>query len=246
MNYRFTDPGRFDKKFQTINGIDPELYEVPLPDNLNTEEDPPQKSSNNFDQNGKKRSQEISQTPDRRSTKTADIIGKRVRFKDEADPVGVPVALYSSNSMKNHQRRIYQIGTSDHYEIGKTKEWSVSELENLPEVSGSKETILDIPMKSSPVQYQYNFSNIEEVVALVAPYSEKASHETQPRVLLTRPTYVLIKWKDILPEHLNHPSLMEDCKSFILKSKLLGAISKTSGITLRGWIDELRGQNESG
>ena len=127
-----------------------------------------------------------------------------------------------------------------------TKQWSVSELENLPDVSGSKETILDIPMKSSPLQYQYNFSNIEVVVAVVAPYSEKASHKTQPRVLLTRPTYVLIKWKDILPEHLNHPSLMEDCKSFILKSKLLGAISKTSGITLRGWIEELHGQNESG
>ena len=92
MNYRFTDPGRFDKKFQTINGIDPELYEVPLPDNLNTEEDPPQKISYNLDQNGKERSQELSQTPDRRSTKTADIIGKRVRFTDEADPVGVPVA----------------------------------------------------------------------------------------------------------------------------------------------------------
>ena len=50
---------------------------------------------------------------------------------------------------------------------------------------------------------------------------------TQP--LLTRPTYVL-KWKDILPQHLKHTSLVGDCGSFILKSKLLGAVSKRIGL----------------
>jgi hypothetical protein len=44
--------------------------------------------------------------------------------------------------MKNHQRRIYQIGISDHYEIGKAKEWRFSELENLPEVSAARKQYL--------------------------------------------------------------------------------------------------------
>src|SRR5205823_2819866 len=128
---------------------------------------------------------------------------------------------------------------------GKAKNWGLSELANLPEVSSNKETILDIPMNSSPVHHQYNFSNIKKVVAVVAPYSENASHESQPEVLLTRPTYVLIKWKNILPQHLKHSSLMGDCESFVLKSKLLGAVSKANGITLRGWIEILRGQIKS-
>jgi hypothetical protein len=87
---------------------------------------------------------------------------------------------------------------------------------------------------------------MEKVVAVVAPYSEKASCESQTRELLTRPTYVLVKWRDILPQHLKHSSLMGDCESFILKSKLLGAVSKTNRVTLRGWIEGFRGPNESG
>lgn len=162
MNYRFTDPGRFEEKFQLSNGIDPELVEGAPPDNLNTNEDregPLQKSSNHVGQKGKERYQEISQTPDRRSTKPTDIIGRRVRFQDKAEPVSVPVAWYSSNWKKNYQRRIYQIDSSDHYKIGKAKKWGLSEIANLPEVSSSKETILDIPINeqqsgSSPIQFQ--------------------------------------------------------------------------------------------
>jgi hypothetical protein len=80
---------------------------------------------------------------------------------------------------------------------------------------------------------------------MVAPYSEKASCESQPKELLTRPTYVLVKWKDILPQHLKHSSLMGDSESFILKSKLLGAVPKRNRVTLRDWIEGFRGQNES-
>jgi hypothetical protein len=133
--------------------------------------------------------------------------------------------------MKNHQRRIYQTGPSGHYEIGRAKQWGQSELEDLPEVSGSSQTILDIPLKSNPIQYQCSFNNIKSIVAVVASYSEKSSHPSHPRGLLTRPTYVLVKWKDILPEHLQHPSLLTGCGSFILKSKFLSAIPKKDRAT---------------
>jgi hypothetical protein len=180
------------------------------------------------------------------SKKPTDVIERRVRLQDEKEPVGVPVAWYNSNPMKNHQRRIYQIGQSGHYEIGKAKEWGLSELENLPEVSGSKETILDIPLKSSVAQYQYNFNNIEKVVAVVAPYSKSSSHGSQSREPLTRPTYVLVKWKDILPEHLQHCSIMADCESFILKSKFLCAVPKRNRAAWRDWIEDFCCQNENG
>jgi hypothetical protein len=68
-----------------------------------------------------------------------------------------------------------KVGQSGHYEISKAKQWDLSELRNLPEVSGSKETILNIPLISRGAQYQYNFNNIEEIVAIVALYSEKSS-----------------------------------------------------------------------
>lgn len=247
MNYRFTDPGRFDEKFQLISGQDPELVEEAPPDNLNTDADlagAPQTTSNHFMDKGKGRYQVISQTIDRQLPKLTDIIGTGVRSQDEPEPVRTAVAWYSSNSIMNRQRRIYQIGSSDHYEIGKAKHWGPAELANLPELSGGNETILDIPMNSSPVHRQYNFNNIE-VVAVVAPYSGKASHKSRPRELLTRPIYVLIKWRDILPRHLKHSSLMGDCKSFILKSKLLGTVSKANRITLNHWIENVRGQIET-
>jgi hypothetical protein len=57
-----------------------------------------------------------------------DVIEGRVGSPDETEPVGVPVAWYSSIQMKNHQRRIYQIGPSGHYENGKAKQWGLSEL----------------------------------------------------------------------------------------------------------------------
>lgn len=179
----------------------------------------------------------------KQSKKPMDVIEGRVGSPDETEPVGVPVAWYSSNQMKNHQRRIYQIGPSGHYEIGKAKQWGLSELENLPDVSSSNETILDIPLKSNPIQHQYNFDNIKKIVALVAPYSSHASHPTR---LITRPTYVLIKWKDILTEHLQHSSLIRDCESFILKSKFLSAIPKRNRATWKDWIEDFRCQNQSG
>ena len=146
---------------------------------------------------------------------------------------------------KESPAEIYQSGRPDHYEIGKAKEWGLFEIEHLPEVTGNKETILDIPMKSSPFRRQYNFSNIERVVAVAVPYSEKAGHETQPKKLLTRPIYVLVNWKDLLPQHLKHSSLIGECESWILKSKLLNAVPITKRITLRGWIEDLRSQYES-
>ena len=244
-DYRLSDPIRFVKKFMSSNGKECGQHEGPPPDEPNTDEeleDPPQESSKASHKKGKKRSQKASQPSDKQSTKPTYAMGNRVRSKKETEPVGIPVAWYNCNSKKNHQRRIYQKGPSDHYQIGKAKEWGLPELEHLPEVTSSKETILDLPMQSIPVRRQYNFSNIERIVAVVVPYSEKPGHESQ---LLTRPTYVLVKWKDLLPQHLKHSSLIRDCESWILKSKLLSAVSKTKRITLRGWIEDLRSQTES-
>lgn len=246
-DYRLSDPLKFDKKFLSNNDRgDAEDEQGTSPDNPNTYDDLEElspKSSNILYKECNNDSERTSRTSRTRSANLTGFI--RMELKDATEPDGVPVAWYSSSWKKNYQRRIYYIGPSD-YEIGKAKEWVLSELENLPEVTGSKETILDITTKSGPVQYQYGFSNIEKVVAVVAPYSEKASCESRPRELLTRPTYVLVKWKDILPQNLNHSSLMGDCESFILKSKLLGAVSKTNRVTLRGWIEDFRGQNEVG
>jgi hypothetical protein len=86
---------------------------------------------------------------------------------------------------------------------------------------------------------------MEKVVAVVALYSKKSSHGSQSSKPLTRPTYVLVKWKDILPEHLQHSSLIGGCESFILKSKFLCAVPKRNRAAWRDSIEDFCCQNEN-
>lgn len=230
-NYRLTDPSRFDAKFNLINGQDPELVEVV---------GAPRKTSNHCDKKGKGRYPAKLQTRERQSNNPTDIIEQPVGAQGDSEPVGSPVARYSSNWKKNHQRIIYRIGTSDRHEIGKSIHWEPSKLANLPDISTGEETILDIPLNNSPFQPQYNFCNIEKIVAVIVPYSDKATHESRSRVPLSRPTFVLIKWKDILPNHLKHSSFTGECESFVLKSKLLATVSKSNANILRDWIENMR------
>ncbi|KAJ6102315.1 hypothetical protein N7486_004742 [Penicillium sp. IBT 16267x] len=176
---------------------------------------------------------------------------KRAVSQTEPNSGAIAVAWCKCGAGKK-QRKIYLYTSTSadaiKYEMGSPTELSNDELENLTEVSGTAQSILDL--RNEFGRREYGYSNIRKIlgVAILSPDPRKTRHTPAGTDGTKSPfpnTTVFVEWQDILPDDL-HLLIDGQSKSWEMRSKLLSATPKNQIDELNNWIiDTYTSQNES-
>lgn len=173
--------------------------------------------------------------------------GSRQRTAPKAQPSpaateagGIAEGYTECNSWKGHTRIIYRFGPPDQakWEIGGANKHTDEQLKGLDLISGKNKSIMDILVDGRPI---YGFRNIQSIakVATLTPNPNKRSRKPRPtksgkpRNPRFPTTYVGILWDGIREEHQH---MLEDGKSWNLRSKLMGGLKAKEKRRLDEWI----------